>query len=76
MAKEKSEYRRPFQKWVPDEALKHARAAREEYWKSFEGLFPPEFLARRRAARKEMLLAVRSVIDAALERTESHQDSA
>ncbi len=73
MAKEKYEGRRPFQKWIPDEALEHARAARDELNKSVEGLFPPEFLNRRRAARKEMLLALRSVIDNALERIEGQK---
>jgi hypothetical protein len=75
MAKERPEGRRPFQKWIPEEALEHARAARQEYWKSFESLFPPQFISRRRAARKKMLLAVRSVIDAALERSEPPQDA-
>ena len=75
MSKEKSEGRRPFQEWIPDEAVKHAQAAREEFGKSVEGLFPPEFLNRRRAARKEMLLAIRSVIDHALDRIEGRKDA-
>jgi len=35
-----------------------------------KGFLPEEFQAHLRAARKEMLLAVRSLIDAAIERTE------
>jgi hypothetical protein len=31
---------------------------------------PPEFAKHGRAARKEMLLAIRSLIDSAIERTE------
>lgn len=73
MDKENLRSRRPFQDWIPEEALEHARKAREEFHKSFEGLFPPEFVARRRAARKEMLRAVRSVIDAALERMDDEK---
>jgi hypothetical protein len=38
--------------------------------KSVETLFPPGFLEHRRAARREMLLAARSLLDAALRRTE------
>jgi hypothetical protein len=41
--------------------------------KSFEALFPPEFITHRRAARKEMLMAARSVIDAAIDRLETRE---
>ena len=74
MAEEKTTHRRPFEDFVPDEAVKHAKAAREEMRKSMESLFPPGFLEHRRAARKEMLKAVRSVLDAALERMEKHEE--
>jgi hypothetical protein len=70
MAEEKTTRRRPFSEFIPDEAVEHARAAREEMRRSVEALFPPGFIEHRRAARREMLLAVRSVIDAALKRME------
>ena len=59
--------------FVTDEAIEHMRTARAEMRKSIEALFPPGFIARRRAARKEMLLAFRSIVDAALERIEKHE---
>ncbi len=52
------------------EARGHLKAAREEMRKSIEALFPPGLAEHQRAARKEGLLAVRSVIDAALVRME------
>ena len=59
-----------FENWIPDEARQHARSAREEMKKSMAAFFPPEFAEHRRQARKEFLLAFRSVIDTAIERTE------
>lgn len=55
---------------LPSEALEHMKAAREEMRKSMETILPPGFLEHRRAARKEMLKAFRSLIDAAIEKTE------
>jgi hypothetical protein len=52
------------------EAKEHAMAARASMRKSIQELIPPGFLEHRRAARKEMLLAMRSLLDAAIERTE------
>ncbi len=54
------------------EAREHAKAARASLRKSFEELIPHGFLEHRRAARKEMLLAMRSLLDAAIERMEAH----
>lgn len=56
--------------FIPDETREHLKAARDEMRKSMEGMLPPGFLEHRRAARKEMLLAARSLIDAALKRME------
>ena len=53
---------------IPEEARQHVRAAREEMRESIKGFLPPEFIEHRHKARKEMLLAFRSVLDAALER--------
>ncbi len=74
MSEEKTARHMPFKDFIPDEAVKHAKAAREEMRKSVESLFPPGFIEHRRAARKEMLKAVRSVLDAALERMEKHDE--
>lgn len=52
------------------EAREHAKAARDSVKKSFEELIPHGFLEHRRAARREMLLAMRSLLDAAIERME------
>ena len=59
-----------FPKFLPEETMAHARAARKEFEKSIESFLPPEFVEHRRAARREMLLAFRSLIDAALEHNE------
>jgi hypothetical protein len=56
---------------VPEETRNHLKSARAEMRKSIEGLFPPDFISHRRAARKEVLLAARSLIDAALQRIEA-----
>lgn len=52
------------------EARKHFKAAHESMHKSMEELLPKGYLEHRRAARKEMLLAFRSLLDAAIEHTE------
>jgi hypothetical protein len=59
--------------FVTDEAIEHMRTARAEMRKSIEALFPPGFIARRRAARKEMLLAFRSIVDAAIDRIDKEE---
>ncbi len=48
----------------------HLRAAKKEAAAAFGELLPPSFHEHRRAARREMLLALRSLIDEALERLE------
>ena len=53
-----------------NEAREHARAARASMRKGFEELIPRGFIEHRRAARKEMLLAMRSLLDAVIERME------
>ena len=61
----------PFENFITDETRDHVRAARKEMRKSVKALLPPKFVKHRRTARKEALLAWRSMIDAAIERTES-----
>jgi len=67
---EKTTRRKPFEDKIPEEVRQHVRAAREELRESIKAFLPPEFIEHRRKARKEMLLAWRSMIDAALERME------
>jgi hypothetical protein len=50
------------------EARRHVRTARSEMRKSMEAWLPPGVLEHRRAARREFLLAVRSLVNAALDR--------
>lgn len=53
-----------------EEAHAHMRAAGENVEQVFESMLPPEVLTHQRAARKEFLLGLRSLLDAAIERTE------
>ena len=79
MVEESAYSRRSLPRIVPDEALEHARNAREEFKKSVAALLPSlpaEFTTHRRAARKEMLLAIRSLIDHAIERVEKTEAKA
>jgi len=65
--------RKMFKDKLPPEALEHMKAAREEMRKSMETILPPGFIEHRRTARKEMLKAFRSLIDAAIEKTEEKE---
>jgi len=65
---EKTSHQKKYEKHVPEDARKHFRAASEEMRKSFEVLMPEGFMEHRRGARREMLMAWRSVLDAAIER--------
>jgi len=60
----------------PKEAWEHARTAGSELRKSVEALVPPDVSRHGRAARKEMLLAFRSLIDAAIQRIDRKQQAA
>jgi hypothetical protein len=64
---EKTARQKKYESRVPEEAREHFRAAREEMRKSVEVLFPEGFLEHRRGARREMLLAWRSMLDAAIQ---------
>ena len=56
------------------EAREHMKEARKAMRKSFEALMPPGYFEHRRAARKEMLLAMRSMVDAAIQRIEKKSE--
>ena len=75
MSEEKKKRQRMIEQMLPEETREHLASARKEAGKSYESLFPPGFLEHRRAARREMLLAFRSLIDAALERIAPEEES-
>jgi hypothetical protein len=52
------------------EAKEHMKAARQAMRQSFEALMPPGYVEKRRAAHREMLLAMRSLVDAAIAHVE------
>ena len=54
--------------WPAEDVREHMRTARAEMRERIRLMFPPEFIEHRRAARREVLLAVRSLIDHAIER--------
>jgi hypothetical protein len=58
-----------------EEAHRHMRAARQAMRKSWESLFPAGFVENRRAARREVLLAMRSMIDSAIDRSKEGDES-
>lgn len=59
-----------------EEAHNHFKTAREAFWKSAEAFLPAGFIENRRKARKEILLGLRSLLDAAIEHSEKHEEGA
>jgi hypothetical protein len=57
------------------EAREHVKAARNSMRMGWEELIPRGFIEHRRAARREMLLAMRSLLDAAIEHVEKRKSS-
>ena len=56
---------------IPQEAHDHFGKAKDEFKKGLDAMFlPPEVKEHRQAAQKEVLMGLRSLIDAALERFE------
>ncbi len=70
MAEKKEAGKKPGS-WLPEDAKKHLKAAREARRESLSSFLPPEFIENQKKARKEMLLAARSMIDHAIERIEA-----
>ncbi|HWQ04353.1 MAG TPA: hypothetical protein VN452_03260 [Longilinea sp.] len=58
------------------EARDHFKTAREAFRQSAESLLPPSFVENRRKARKEILLGLRSLLNAAIDYTEKHEKNA
>ncbi len=57
-----------------EEAREHMKAARQAMHKTMEAWLPEGYLENRRKARKEMLQAMRSLLNAAIERMEKTND--
>ena len=64
---EEKKRRRPK---LPQEVVEHARAARRAQREALKALIPESFFGHQKAAKREALLAMRSLIDAALEQLE------
>ena len=73
MAENKQTKHEHFREFIPEEAVGHAKTAREEMRKSIKALLPPEFLAHRRKARLEMLMAAREIINHTIDKLESQE---
>jgi hypothetical protein len=58
------------------EARQHMKAAHEAMHQTVEAWLPKGFVENRRKARKEFFLAMRSLLDAAIERVEEKSKSA
>jgi hypothetical protein len=70
-----------FENRIPEDVREHARAARghvraarDEWRESAKALLPRQFREHTLRAGKEMLLAWRSLIDAAIERMDEKKD--
>lgn len=55
---------------LPKDVVEHARAASREQRQAFKALIPDSFWAHQKTAKREALLAMRSLIDAALAQLE------
>ena len=69
----KDENKDKTRRWPPEETRQHLKSAHAEMRDGIKSLFPSEFSIHRRAARREMLLAVRSLIDRAIDRMEAKE---
>lgn len=58
----------------PSEFVQHMKSAAKAMRKQWGSLIPEEFWQYRREARREMLLALRSLVDAAIERLERSEE--
>jgi hypothetical protein len=56
-----------------EEAREHMRAARKAMHDSVKAWLPEGYFEHRRAARKEFLMAMRSLMDAAIDHTEKKE---
>lgn len=73
MATQKTERGSKHRERIPEETRQHYRKAREEMRQAIDGLLPEGFIEHRHAARREMLLAMRSLLDSAIQRMEKQE---
>lgn len=71
---DKKTHRHLFEDEIPEEVKEHFREARRELRESMKEFLPPGFIEHRKKARREMLLAWRSLIDAALEKMDEKKE--
>ena len=71
---EQKTHRHQYEDEIPEEVREHFREARRELRESMKEFLPPGFLEHRKKACREMLLAWRSLIDAALERMDEKKE--
>ena len=53
---------------ISEEAKGHFSSAKDEFKKGLDAIFPPSVKEHRQAAQKEVLMGLKSLIDAALEK--------
>ena len=58
---------------IPQEAKDHFGNAKAEFKKGLDAMFPPEVKEHREAAQKEVLMGLRSLIDAAIDKFEGEE---
>lgn len=73
MATKKTEGESKFKNHIPEETRKHYKKAREEMREAVKGFLPEGFIEHRRAAHREMLLAMRSLLDSAIQKMEEKE---
>ncbi|NQS92617.1 MAG: hypothetical protein HQ574_09430 [Chloroflexi bacterium] len=59
---------------ISQEARDHFGTAKDEFKKGLDAMFPPTVKEHRQAAQKEVLLGLRSLIDAALDKFDPDED--
>ena len=73
MVDKKNERVSRLKEHIPEETRQHYKKAREEMRQAVEGFLPEGFIEHRRAARREMLLAMRSLLDSAIQRMDKKE---
>ena len=64
----------PKTEHVSQEAKDHFGTAKDEFKKGLDAMFPPTVKEHRQAAQKEVLMGLRSLIDAALDKFDPDED--
>lgn len=64
----------PKSEHVSQEAKEHFGTAKDEFKKGLDAMFPPTVKEHRQAAQKEVLMGLRSLIDAALDKFDDDEE--